>query len=208
MKNKDIIPLFLIFLMFVAGFLLYDNVPDKLPIHWDSNGSPDGFGSKFTALFLMPIITLGIYIFLLIVPYIAVYKKNIKSFFLYYYGIKLSLVIFMGLLYTFSIIQIFKPVNMNYLMMPLIFVFFLVLGFFIRKTKRNYFVGIRTPWTLASEKNWKETNKVGGYGMQGLGILALVCMFCSKPIIIFFIGIVLYVIFIFGYSYGQYKKEI
>jgi len=208
MKNKNIIPLFLIFLMFVAGFLLYDNVPDKLPIHWDSNGSPDGYGSKFTALFLLPIITLGMYFFLLIVPYIAVYKKNIKSFFLYYYGIKLSLVIFMGLLYIFSIIQIFKPLNMNYLMMPLVFSFFLVLGYFIRKTKRNYFVGIRTPWTLASENNWKKTNKVGGYAMQGLGVFAIISMFLTRPIIVFFIGIVLYVIFIFGYSYGQYKKEL
>jgi len=208
-NRKEIIPIVLIILMFVSGFLLYEKMPEKMPIHWNSEGKIDGYGSRFVGLFLMPIITLAIYILMSLIPYIAVYQKNIKSFYFYYFGFKVAFVLFMSVLFIITLLpNLNVNINMNYLILPLIAGLIYFSGILMDKSKRNYFIGIRTPWTLASDNVWNKTHKLGGKGFKIIAIFMVLCVFIGKYAIFVSVGaLILFVVYLFYYSYSVYKEE-
>jgi len=204
--KKEIFPLALIVLMFAVAIFSYPHLPEKMPVHWDSEGNIDGYGSRFTGTFLLPIITLVIYLVFAVIPYIAVYKKNIKSFYFYYFGFKLSFVLFFTLLYIVSLLPNFGfDINMTLVIMPMIAVLIYLAGILMTKSKRNYFIGIRTPWTLASDEVWNRTNKLGGTVFKLLAPVVLILAFVPKGVIIMTIILILSVIGILIYSYRIYS---
>jgi uncharacterized membrane protein len=207
--KKELIPIFIIFIMFSIGIFLYDKMPEQMPTHWNFEGEIDGYGSKFTGLLLMPIITLGIYLLMSAIPYIAVYKKNIKAFYFYYFGFKIMFIVYMLILYILTLLPNFDiMINMNYVIMPLVAIILFFSGFLMEKSKRNYFIGIRTPWTLSSDKVWNETHKVGAKGFKLIAIIMFISAFIGKCAIIFSVAVLIgFVVVIFVYSYLLFKKE-
>ncbi len=207
--RKEIVPMALVVLMFAAGFLLYHSMPERMPVHWNSEGKVDGYGSRFTGLLLIPIMTFVIYIAMSFVPYIAVYKKNIKAFYFFYFGFKLVFVLFMALLYMITLLPNFGIViNMNYLILPLIAVMIFFAGILMEKSKRNYFIGIRTPWTLSSDTVWEKTNRLGGRGFKIIAVLMIISMLAGKYAIIISVGaLLLFVAYIYIYSYRVFTQE-
>ncbi len=207
--KKELIPLLLIVFMFVMAFYLYPRMPQKMPVHWNFNGEIDGYGSRFTGLFLMPLIALGIFGIMTIVPYIAVYKKNIKAFYFYYFGFKMVFVLFMLVLYIIMLLPNFNiRFNMNYLLMPLIAGLIYFSGVLMKRSKRNFFIGIRTPWTLASDKVWNKTHKLGASGFKVIAVFMVLAIFLGKYALLASIAaLLLFVVYLVYYSYSLYSKE-
>jgi uncharacterized membrane protein len=207
--KKELVPLTLILLMFIASSFLYSSMPEKMPIHWNSKGEIDGYGSRFTGLFLMPIITLIIYIVLSMIPKIAVYKKNIQAFYFYYSGFKIVFVLYMAALYLVMLLPNFGILfNMNFVIIPMIAGLIFFAGILMEKSKRNYFIGIRTPWTLASDNVWKKTHRIGGMGFKIIAVFMLFSLILGKYAILSSVGLLLiFVVYIFIYSYFVFKKE-
>src|SRR3989344_62534 len=210
MDKKEIIPICLILFMFILAFYSYPKLPEKVPSHWNSSGEIDNYSNKFV-IFLIPIILLGIYLLFLIIPKIEVFKKNIDEFYkTYMFGFKLVLILFFMALYIFTLLVTFNyNLKINYFIFPALGVLFYYIGYMIKNVKRNFFIGIRTPWTLANDKVWKKTHERGSLVFKILGVYTLIFIFfTSKYSFLFFlIPLFILIIYLFVYSYLIFKKE-
>jgi uncharacterized membrane protein len=208
MDKRELIPILIIFLMFLSAIYFYPRFTGPMITHWGPSGEPDGYGSKFLGLLLMPIFALGLYLLLSITPYIEVYKKNLMKFYSYYFWFKAIIIAFFAVIYVYTILQ-----NLGYrfdfgvaMVIP-IAALLLYAAVLIRNAKRNYFVGIRTPWTLANERVWNETHKTGAWAFGGCAIIALIGLIFRQYLFWFLIiPLLAYVVFIYVYSYLLFRK--
>jgi uncharacterized membrane protein len=198
-----------IFSFFIIAVSIYPHLPSIVPIHWNMHGVADGFGSSFIGAFLLPILSLVFYIILMIIPNIAIFRQNIENFEKDYSVFRMVFMSFMLILYVSSLYQIYKPFNMNYVIIPSISLLFIYLGYFMKKTKRNYFIGVKTPWTLSSDFIWDETNKLTGKIFLIYGVISFLFLF-YKPYM-FYYSLIVFTIclisFIMVFSYILYKKD-
>jgi len=207
MRRENILALALIFLMFLSAILLLNKLPDQVATHWNFEGQADGFGSKYQALFLIPAITLLIFVFINYLPRISVHKKNIEGF-KYFAGLKLSLVIFFAFIYLATLLpHSGYEYNIGKLIMVGVAVLLFYIGFIMKDIKKNYFIGFRTPWTLANDKVWKRTHEVGSVWFRVAAVLMLLNIFFSvKYSWVFILPILVVTVGIVVYSYLIYKK--
>jgi uncharacterized membrane protein len=178
-KNTSIIALIMIALALLAGALLWDRLPDQMASHWNINDQVNGTMPKFWGVFLMPLITLGMLVLFLVIPSIDPLKANIaqfrESFNLFIVLIIAFMLYIHGLTLAWSLgYQNFK---MSAAMLPFMGVLFIAVGFMLRKAKRNFFIGIRTPWTLSSDSVWAKTHQLGSVLFMASGVLVIICGF-------------------------------
>ncbi|KPJ56324.1 hypothetical protein AMJ49_05165 [Parcubacteria bacterium DG_74_2] len=208
MKKSAIIILGIILISFLVGIYLYPQMPEKMASHWNSRGEVDGYLPKFWALFLMPAISIGLFLFFLLIPKIDPLKQNIAKFRKYYDGFIVLIISF--LLYV-HILTIFWNLGFRFsmaqLMTPALGALFYYCGVLIENAKRNWFIGIRTPWTLSSEKVWDKTHKLGGKLFKLVGIIVLLGIMLQKYALFFIIIPVLSVsVYLIIYSYFEFQK--
>ena len=159
---KELPVLTVVIIPFIYLGYLWNGLPDTVPIHWNIHGEIDGWGSKSTLLwlpFLLPFLT---YLIFLVVPKIDP-KNKINKMGPKYDQFKFFTVLFMSII----TMLIFYATKHSTILHPnLIFVilglFFVVIGNYLPSIKANYFIGIRTPWTLESEIVWKKTHQLAG----------------------------------------------
>lgn len=170
LTKDDTIQLLLIALMFLIGVLTYSHLPDQVPTHWNIRGEVDGYGSRTFGALGIPVITLGIFFLFRLLPTIDPKKRNYARFAKSYWAIKLVFIIFMFTLYSATILySLGFPVNITFVVNLLIGILFIIIGNYLGKVKHNYFVGIKTPWTLADEEVWKKTHRLAAPLMVGAG---------------------------------------
>ena len=209
MKKIRIVILLIIVASFLAGFYLYPYMPEKIASHWNIQGDVDGYMSKFWGLFLMPIISLAMFLLFLFIPKIDPMKENIKKFREYFDIFILLLIVFFLYIYILTILWSFGwRFNMSQLIAPAMGVIFFYAGELIGKSKRNWSIGIRTPWTLSSEAVWDKTHKLGAKLFKISGAIALLG-FIFPDIAFYFvlIPVMFSAIYSFLYSYLEYQKE-
>jgi len=163
MSLKKEFPLVLIVLIpFIYLAYIWNTLPETVPTHWNANGEIDGWGNKRKLILIPFMLPVLFYIILTIVPKIDP-KKKIEAMGNKFYNIKFSLTLFMSVLALFilysSKTHSFTNPNIIVLLIGLLFV---ILGNYMKTLKPNYFIGIRTPWTLESETVWKKTHKMAG----------------------------------------------
>ena len=165
---------FLISASFLASLFYLPRLPDMVPMHWNLMGEVDSFMPKNIAVWIMPGMSLIIFTLYQILPYLDPKKHNYKSFNREWHLIQTSIIAFLAYM---QFIIFYIALNPETGIMPMIFfgigLLFLVLGFVLPKLKQNYFIGIRVPWTLSSEDNWKKTHWYGGriFSLAGSAIL-------------------------------------
>ena len=175
-KTTTIITLILIGLALLAGGILWNQLPEQMASHWDANDQVNGYISKFWGVLLMPLITLGMLVLFLVLPNIDPLKANIAQFRESFNLFIVLIVAFMlyahGLTLAWSLgYQDFK---MSAAMLPFLGMLFIAVGWMLRKAKRNFFIGIRTPWTLSSDTVWDKTHQLGSVLFMASGALGIV----------------------------------
>ena len=207
----EFLPAIFFVLMIVIAIILYPIMPDNVPVHWNAAGQADNFGSKNTALFLIPGIYLLLMALLLILPAIDVYKENIRKFYNYYIYFKILFGAFFLALYIVTLMPNFGyNINVSKVVMILLGMVFIYLGIIMKHFKRNFFIGIRTAWTLSDDEVWEETHKKGGIAFLLLGIFMILgAIFLDGKALFttFVIMIVLVSLGIMTYSYILYRKK-
>lgn len=159
--KKDWVILILIVLGFALGVYFYPSLPDKVPINWNSKGEVSGYGSKFLGAYGIAVVNLAIYLMFLVLPYIDPKRKNYEKFQSTYQYLKYLLIIFLfGAEVTTLLIITGNVVNITVFIQILLSLLFILLGNVMGRFRHNYFVGIRTPWTLANEKVWRKTHRM------------------------------------------------
>jgi len=210
MKTKIVLTFIwiIIILSFLIGIFLYNKMPDQLASHWNAKGEVDDYISKFWGLFLVPIISLAIFLLFLLIPKIDPLKENIQKFREYFNGFIMLIMIFLFYIYILTILwNLEYRFNMTIAIIPAIAVLFYYVGILLEHAKRNWFVGIRTPWTLSSEVVWNKTHKLGAKLYKILAVVMLISMFFEDYLVWIILGVVLIGLFVLViYSYFEFKK--
>lgn len=198
----------IILLSFFIGIVSYSYMPDMMPMHWNAQGEIDGYMGKLWGLFMSPMISLGLFALFLVIPKLDPRRSNLESFKEYYQGIILVIVGFLFYVYILTILSaIGYKFNMVQAMSISFAVLFYYIGIVLKKTKSNFFVGIKTPWTLSDEKVWEKTHDLGGKLFKISGIIAFFgALFKEVAIFLMIIPIIVASIFIYIYSYLEYAK--
>ena len=213
MSNRTtlIISSILIVAGILAGLLLWSQLPEQMASHWNVNDQVDGYISKFWGVFLMPLVTLGMLVLFLVVPSIDPLKANIAQF---REAFNLFIVLIIGfMLYVHGLTLAwslgYQDFKMSMAMLPFMGVLFIAIGSMLRKAKRNFFIGIRTPWTLSSDYVWDETHRLGATLFMASGVLAVIGGFLGGMLAFWFLFVPLIgsTLFLLVYSYVLYRRE-
>lgn len=204
--NRKIWIVFLITL--IVGIIVFPKLSGKIPLHFNTLGEVDRYGSRWT-IFLAPAIN-----FLMILLAEGLRKIDPKSdsyqkFESQYYNMMFFVGLLMGGMQLFTIAYTFGyELNITRIMPIIMGIMFIFLGNIMPKFKHNYFVGIKTSWTLASEKVWYLTHRFTGKVWVLGGIVVLLSTFLPvQPIAWLFIAIIIILVLIpLGASYYFYRK--
>jgi len=209
MKKSELIIFIIILLSFAVGIYLYPQMPAKMASHWNIRGEVDGYMSKFWGLFLMPLISVGMFLLFVLIPKIDPLKANIEKFRKYFDGFIVLVMIFLFYIYLLTIFwNIGLRFNMGQLMIPAMAILFYYCGILIENAKRNWSIGIRTPWTLSNEKVWDKTHQLGGKLFKIVGIVAFLgIIFPNYAFFLILFPVIAVSIYTVIYSYFKYRKE-
>lgn len=199
----------LIAIAILAGLLLWSRLPDPMPAHWNAAGEIDGYMSKFWGVFLIPIISIALAGLFLIIPNIDPLKANIAQF---RAAFNWFIVVFMAyMLYVYALTLVAAlgtPFNMTLMLLPAVGLLFIGMGYLMSGAKRNFFIGIRTPWTLSSDTVWDKTHKLGSKLFMLGGVVTILCAFLGESGIWIMLVAMLGASFVpIVYSYVLYQRE-
>lgn len=208
--KKELPLLIIVILPFIYLAYIWNDLPKKVPIHWNGEGEIDGYGDKVSLILIPILLSLLTYVILILIPIIDP-KGKIKNMGEKYESIKFILIFFMSFLALFILYsshsQTITNPNILFILIGFLFVF---LGNYMKTIKPNYFIGIRTPWTLENETVWKRTHKLAGimWFLAGILIIILSLILGKRLNRILFIVITLIISIVpIIYSYIQFKKQ-
>lgn len=198
-SRTSLLSLGLVALAFAFAALLYDRLPEAVPTHWNAAGVADGFTPKPWGPFILPLVMAGVSLLLMVVPHISPRGYRVQRFQQVYEIIQTAILAFLLLVNVLVLLSgIGAPVAMDRAVLAGTGLLFVVLGNFMGKLTKNFFIGIRTPWTLASDEVWLRTHRLGGWlfvlagislffsgllGWGGMPLLAAIAIACGVPAI-------------------------
>ena len=149
--------------LLVALYFL-PSLPAQVPTHWNMAGQIDGYGPPLSILQL-PLVALGLNLMLSFLPLIDPKRQNYQKFSGVYHMLRLILSLFFAGLTGILLYSSYHPgaLQVNALILAGIGLMLSFIGNYLPKIKPNYFVGVRTPWTLASETVWRKTHRLSGF---------------------------------------------
>jgi len=208
MRNATAIGLGIIIVSFVIAISIYPQMPDPMPSHWNTQGQVDGYMPKFLGMFLMPLISVGLLLLFIVIPRIDPLKHNIEKFRGYFDGFVVLILLFLLYIYMLTL---FWSANITFGMtqaiIPAIAILFFYIGILVSKAKRNWFIGIRTPWTLSSDKVWNKTHSRGGKLFMAAGVIAMFgLLFGDYAIWLILVPVLASALYLVVYSYFEYQK--
>ena len=210
-KLTTIIVLVLIVGAIIAGALLWNQFPDPMASHWNANDQVDGYISRFWGVFMMPLVTLGMFLLFLVIPNIDPLKANIAQFretFNLFIAFMVGFMVFVHAL-TLRWNLGYTDFGIGQATLPAMGLLFIVIGSLLRRAKRNFFIGIRTPWTLSSDTVWEKTHLLGAALFMASGVLAVIGGFIGGMVAFWMLMAPLLgsTLFLLVYSYMLYQKE-
>lgn len=209
-KTTSIILLVLIAAAIIVGVILYPFLPEQIASHWNASGQVDSYMNKFWGTLLIPVMMAFMFLIYLLIPKIDPLRKNIGIFRPQYNLFWIYLFTFF--LYIFILMMLWNTgthINIGLAVVPAVALLFYLLGGILEKIKRNWFFGIRTPWTLSSDIVWEKTHRLGGKLFKLLGLIILLGIFVKNTpsfVLIIVIPVVAVVLITLIYSYVEYRK--
>lgn len=203
--SKLIITSLVILIPILIGIVLWDKLPDQVPIHWGINGAVDGYANKMQAVFLMPLILVAFHWICVLVTSLDPKKQNIndKMLTLVLWIIPVISLLCNSMVYATALghkvsVEIIMPLFMGAL--------FVIIGNYMPKCKQSYTLGIKLPWTLNDEENWNKTHRLAGFLWVIGGVIIMATAFLGA-FWLFFVVLIPMVFVPFVYSYLLYKKS-
>lgn len=209
-KNIQILIIGLILVSFLIGAYLYPYMPEKMASHWDANGSVDGYMPKLWGLFLLPVISAILFLVYMLIPKIDPLKGNIEKFRGHFDVFILLLFVFLFYVHMLTMLwNLSYRFNFIQLLAPAFGLIIYYAGIMMENAKQNWFIGVRTPWTLSSEVVWDKTNKLAGKLFKVAGVLAAMGLIFPKyAIFLILVPVILAAVYPIIYSYQKYQQEI
>ncbi|MFH1916402.1 MAG: SdpI family protein [Nanoarchaeota archaeon] len=199
----------LVVVSFVLSFFLFSLLPDPVASHWNAKGVVNGTMPRFWGAFFLPIVGAGLFLLLHFIPKIDPKKKNIALFRKEYDCFVAILFLFLLYIHVLTLAwNLGVQVDMLRSLMPAFAVLFFASGILIGHAKQNWFIGIRTPWTLESEEVWLKTHHLGSRLFKVVGILSLLGIIFPEIGIFLVVGsAILAAVITIIYSYVVFRKK-
>lgn len=196
---------------FVMVVLCWNDFPDRIPTHWNINNEVDDWSDKVPALFLFPGINIALYLLMLFLPKLDPKRNNYERFGKAWWSIRFALhVFFSGVVFLTMLAALGTDVNIGRVLTSGICLLFLVIGNVLGTVKFNYFVGVRTPWTLSDEEVWNKTHRLTARVWvitSLLLIIPVVLLPMAWMAAVFGAGVVTMVLVPMVYSYRLYSAK-
>jgi uncharacterized membrane protein len=191
-----------------AAVLLYDRLPAAIPVHWDIHGRVDGEIAKPWGVFVYPIAISVLALLATVLPAISPWGFRIERFARAFQLIVMATIVFIAALMAF----VFAPaigisIATGRAVPAAAGVLLIVIGNVMGKVTHNFFVGVRTPWTLASDEVWSRTNRLTGRLLVLSGIALTVTAVLGIDLLVPLVGILAVIAIVpIGYSYLLYRR--
>lgn len=189
----------------------WPQLPEKVVTHWGANGQPNGWSSPTFAAFLMPGIMALMTLIFAALPNIDPLKKNYEFHGSVYFLLVNVIIGFVGIIQVIVLGSALGwPFDMRTALPLLLGALFVFMGNLLPRIRPNWFMGIRTPWTLSSERVWRKTHRIGGYAFTIAGLVFIATAFIpmgSNSTAVMFAIIIPVVLWPVIYSYFEWRRE-
>lgn len=190
----------------------YPSLPEQVPTHWNLEGKVDGWGSKHWATFLSPslmVLFLGLFAFLPVLSPRQFEVDTFRSTYLYIMVLMTGLFFYLNLVLLQATWQAVQDgpnaFNSGRAVIAGIFVFFALMGNVMGKVRRNFYIGIRVPWTLASDRVWNDTHRLAAWVMVGVGVVGFLLVIAGVHPVVAFVLLMVSMFIPVVYSFVHYK---
>lgn len=190
----------------VAAYL-YPDLPDQIPTHWNIKGEVDDYTAKPWGVAIMPLAAIFVFVVMRLIPVISPKGFRTDSFM---DVVNVFTVVIVGFMSGVAILVLLEAngqdVRINEMIFAGVGLMFVVLGNYMGKVRKNFFIGIRTPWTLASDEVWSRTHRLGGKVFVLIGIFMMLNSFVRFPVQWLIASIVVVALVPVIYSYVIYRR--
>lgn len=160
--------------MWLWALFAWPSMPDRIPAHWNIQGEIDRWGGKFEGLILLPLIATALYLLLRFLPLVDPGRANYVHFSGPYAVVRTTVLAMLAVVHAIGQVAAHGvKVPMGRLMPLLVGAMFVALGAVLGKVRPNWFVGVRTPWTLSSKVSWVKTHRMAGWLFMASGLACL-----------------------------------
>jgi uncharacterized membrane protein len=208
MKNVELVVISVLVLSFILSFTVFPLMPDYMAYHWNIEGRVDSYAPKFWALFFIPFVSFFAVVCLKLVPRIDPLKRNIKKFEKEYRVFIAVITFFLLYIHLLAILWNFGyKFDFSKFLIPAFAILLYYIGVLTSKAEQNWFIGIRTPWTLSSKNVWKKTHERASvlYKLSA-GICLLGILFPSLVVWFILIPILSCTVYAIVYSYLEFGR--
>jgi len=208
MNKAEWVLITIILASYAIGIIIYPLMPELMASHWNASGEVDSYMPKFWGVFLMPIISTVMVILFHYIPSIDPLKENIKKFRKYFDKFIIMITLFLAYIYALTLAwSMGLRFDMSIQIIPGLAILFYYTGILIGHAKQNYFIGIRTPWTLANETVWNKTHKKGARLFKTISIMILIGLLAPDYAFAIMMTLILSAtLYLVIYSYVEYTK--
>ena len=210
-RTTIVLALIMIGIAFGVSLAVFTQLPEPVASHWNINDQVDGSMSRFWGAFLMPLITLGVLGLFLLIPVIDPMRANIATF---RPSFNLFIVLMVVFLFYMHILTLLWNLGMQTFrissaMLPALGLLFIFIGFMLKRARRNFSIGIRTPWTLSSDHVWDRTHHLGATLFMVSGVLAALGAFFPGNIAYWLVlgPVMASSLYLVVYSYVLWRQE-
>lgn len=202
--KHELIPLIVMVLYIILAAYFWSILPDTVPTHFNASGAPDDYSSKtFLVLLNLGVIVL-LYLLLTFLPQIDPFWKKIEkryNVFLMFRDVVLAFFLFTGIVTFVSAAEGRFQIETYGVGFGLLFI---LLGNYLPRIPRNFFFGVRSPWTLASDEVWKKTHVLAGWAFVGAGVIIIVLSLVKVNFLIVILATVIPITVLVGIAYPFY----
>jgi uncharacterized membrane protein len=190
---------------------LYGSLPDQIPTHWNIRGEVDGYGGKWT-LFIFPVMMVGVLALFYFLPALSPKQFDVNSFrstYLYIMVLCTGLFAYMDGVMLYAVRQAVlkqSSVDLGRAFIAGMFLFFALMGNVLGKVRKNFYIGVRVPWTLASDRVWNDTHRLAAWVFVAAGVIGFGMIVLGVPIIYPIVVLVLSAFIPVIYSFVHYKS--
>lgn len=201
---------------FAASFWIYEfhyaSLPERIPVHFDWRLKPDAWVSKdhaFVTFFLIPIVMAAGILLTLLLPWLSPRPFDVDRFrgtYAYVMTLVIGLMAFLHFAFLWGSLYGLGSYNLGRLVVAGIFLFLALVGNVLGKIRRNFWMGVRTPWTLASEAVWIRTHRLTAWLFVGYGVAGTIAIVLGAPPLWCLAGLIVVAIVPIVYSAVLYKR--
>ncbi len=208
--KTELWPLLILAATIALSIWAYPQLPNVVISHWDFYGRANGWSSRELHTLLFPGLLIGLYTLFTLMPKFDPKSERYSEFAGAYLIMRIAILFVLFIVYlAATLFNLGYNINIGAVVAGVIGLLMIILGNYFGKLKRNFFIGIRTPWALSSDNVWNKTHRLGGrlFMIWGLGLILAPWLIPTIAFIILFGGIIVIISWISIYSYLVFKKE-